>query len=195
MKNKRIAKGAGREMLLQSATELFLENGFESTSPQAIYAKSGVGQGSFYHHFTSKIDLMNAVLLRLVEDKTAQLTQINNQTSSPLERIELYLGVPRVGTKGCTFGRFVYESSLSKSELSVPISDFFDLLLNFLTTNISAAQEEKLINISMPPRAMAKLIVSQIQGSYILSRIYNDGSILTESLLTVRALLGISINK
>ncbi len=195
MKNKRIAKGAGREMLLQSATELFLENGFESTSPQAIYAKSGVGQGSFYHHFASKIDLMNAVLLRLVEDKTAQLTQINNQTSSPLLRLELYLDVPRVGTKGCTFGRFVYESSLSKSELSVPISHFFDLLLNFLTTNISAAQDEQLINISMQPLAMAKLIVSQIQGSYILSRIYNDGSILTEGILTVRALLGLSINK
>lgn len=195
MKNKRIAKGAGREMLLESATELFLENGFESTSPQAIYAKSGVGQGSFYHHFTSKIDLMNAVLLRLVENKTAQLTQINNQTNSPLQRLELYLDVPRVGTKGCTFGRFVYESSVSKNELSVPISQFFDTLLDFLTTNISAAQDEQLIDTSMPPCAMAKLIVSQIQGSYILSRIYNDGSILTESLLTLRALLGISINK
>lgn len=195
MKNKRIAKGAGREMLLQSATELFLENGFESTSPQAIYAKSGVGQGSFYHHFTSKIDLMNAVLLRLVEDKTAQLTQITNQTSSPLQRLELYLEVPRVGTKGCTFGRFVYESSLSKNELSVPISEFFDSLLNFLTTNISAAEEEKLINISMPPVSMAKLIVSQIQGSYILSRIYNDGSILTESILTVRELLGLPVKE
>jgi AcrR family transcriptional regulator len=195
MKNKRIAKGSGREMLLQAATELFLENGFESTSPQAIYAKSGVGQGSFYHHFTSKIDLMNAVLVRLVADKTAQLTQINNQTSSPLRRIELYLDVPRAGIKGCTFGRFVYESSLSKSELSVPISQFFDSLLNFLTMNIAAAQDEKLINVSMPPRSMAKLIVSQIQGSYILSRIYNDGSILTESILTVRALLGLSSNK
>lgn len=195
MKNKRIAKGAGREMLLQSATELFLENGFESTSPQAIYAKSGVGQGSFYYHFASKIDLMNAVLQRLVEDKTAQLTQITNETKSPLKRLELYLNVPRIGTKGCTFGRFVYESSLSQNELSVPISQFFDSLLNFLTTNISAAQEEQLINISMSPPSMANLIVSQIQGSYILSRIYNDGSILTESILTVRGLLGLPNNK
>lgn len=191
MKSKRIAKGTGRERLLSSATELFLENGFESTSPQAIYAKSGVGQGSFYHHFSGKIDLMNAVLLRLVESELTKLEVIEAQTESPIKRINLYLDVPRTGAKGCKFGRFVYETSAGENELSEPIIKYFDSLIGFLTRSILVAQEQGLISRSLSPQSMAKLIVTQVQGSFVLARMYQDDSILTECLTNIRLLLGI----
>lgn len=190
-KKERLPRGEGRERLLSAATNLFIKHGFEATSPQAIYAESGVGQGSFYHHFSGKGALANAVLMQLVESEIGKLQDICRQTSNPLERLDLYLQLTRMGTKGCKFGRFVYETSARKQELSEPITDYFDKLLGFLSENIAAAKEQGMIESSASPDALAQVIVSQVQGGYILSRIYQNDDLLMKNLAILRSLIGL----
>ena len=51
-----------RERLVQSAQELLWERGYVAMSPKAIQERSGVGQGSMYHHFKGKADLAAAAI-------------------------------------------------------------------------------------------------------------------------------------
>jgi len=190
-KKERVARGAGRDLLLEAATYLFLEDGFEATSPQAIYSKSGVGQGSFYHHFSGKDALANEVLSNLAKLETKKLDTITKKYDSPLDRLNEYLMITRMGTKGCKFGRFVYESSVRKKELSKPIRKYFDDLIEFLVMNIDQAQTQSLIKCSEKPKSMAQTIISYIQGGYILSRVYDDDSFLLNNILTLRLWLGL----
>ncbi|MEL7614653.1 TetR/AcrR family transcriptional regulator [Vreelandella titanicae] len=187
----RIPRGEGRERLLSAATKLFLENGYDATSPQAIYAESGVGQGSFYHHFPSKDALMHVVLLQLVASETNRLHEINEKSSNPMNRLDLYLKITRVGTKGCKFGRFVYEASVQKSEMAEPIKSYFSALLKFLEENLSEAIQQERIDRQIEAKVLAQTIVSQIQGGYILSRVYQDDSFLERNLAYVRQLIGL----
>lgn len=187
----RIPKGEGRERLLSAATKLFLKDGYDATSPQAIYAESGVRQGSFYHHFSSKDALMHVVLLQLLESETNRLQEINAKTPNPLSRLGLYLQITRVGTEGCKFGRFVYEASIRKPEMAEPIKAYFTELLKFLEENLSEAIQRGLIDRQENAKALSQTIVSQIQGGYILSRIYQDDAFLERNLAIVRQLIGL----
>ena len=51
-----------RTRLIESTQELLWERGYTGTSPKAIQALAGVGQGSMYHHFEGKADLARAAI-------------------------------------------------------------------------------------------------------------------------------------
>lgn len=189
----RLPRGQGRERILSSAADLFLKNGFEATSPQAIYAASGVGQGSFYHHFSSKDDLANAVLKRTVEEKIAELSHITSSISNPKERLEAYLKLPRKGTEGCKFGRFMYESSAQKQELNKPIQDFFNELERFLSQNFQTAQDQGLISSDFSAEELSSILLEQIQGGYIMSRIYQSDNYQVKTLKRLAKQLGLTL--
>lgn len=61
--NKNVERGqATRAHLIEVATRLFAERGYEGTSIEAVLAESGVSRGSLYHHFPGKDALFLAVL-------------------------------------------------------------------------------------------------------------------------------------
>jgi len=61
--NKNVARGqATRAHLIDVATRLFTERGYDGTSIEAVLAESGVSRGSLYHHFPGKEALFWAVL-------------------------------------------------------------------------------------------------------------------------------------
>jgi AcrR family transcriptional regulator len=192
-KKNRLPRGQGRERILSSATKLFLKNGFEATSPQAIYAESGVGQGSFYHHFSSKDDLANAVLERIVGEKTAELSHITSTLTNPKERLEAYLKLPRKGTDGCKFGRFMYETSGQKQQLNKPIQGFFDELKIFLSQNFQAAKKQKLVSSDFSAEELSSMLIVQIQGGYIMSRVYQSDNVQVNTVRLLAKQLGLSL--
>jgi len=61
--DRRIDRGqATRQRLLESATRLFTERGYEATSIEMVLADTGVSRGALYHHFDGKGSLFTAVL-------------------------------------------------------------------------------------------------------------------------------------
>jgi AcrR family transcriptional regulator len=56
-----------REQILQAATELFLSEGYGSTSIEAVAARAGVSKRTFYHRFHDKADLFAAIVHRIIE--------------------------------------------------------------------------------------------------------------------------------
>src|SRR6185437_11340891 len=56
-----------REQILQAATELFLSEGYGSTSIEAVAERSGVSKRTFYHRFHDKAELFAAVVHRIIE--------------------------------------------------------------------------------------------------------------------------------
>ena len=50
-----------REELLAAAEKLFYMNGYEKTSVQDILTAVGFSKGGFYHHFDSKLAVLEAI--------------------------------------------------------------------------------------------------------------------------------------
>jgi len=52
------------ENILSISAKLFIEKGFEKTSIQDIINELGMSKGAIYHHFKSKEEILDAVLLK-----------------------------------------------------------------------------------------------------------------------------------
>ena len=54
-----------KELILESALELFAENGFHATSISQIAKKAGISKGLIYNYFESKNEILNLSLIHI----------------------------------------------------------------------------------------------------------------------------------
>ena len=73
--------------LLEVATKLFADQGFESTSVQSIVDKAGVTKGAMYHYFSSKDDLLYEIYARVLRLQTQHLAEYAHADLPLTERI------------------------------------------------------------------------------------------------------------
>ncbi|MFA7327243.1 MAG: TetR/AcrR family transcriptional regulator [Candidatus Kapaibacterium sp.] len=79
-----------KEHIIETATKLFSENGFDKTSLSSICEKADVSKGLIFHHFKSKDNLLREIFIRT----TKMIEEINNvdfENSTPSENLELVL--------------------------------------------------------------------------------------------------------
>ena len=70
--NKNVERGrATRAHVIEVATRLFAEHGYDGTSIEAVQASAGVSRGSLYHHFAGK----EALFLAVMEEVGARVGQ------------------------------------------------------------------------------------------------------------------------
>ena len=80
-----------KEILLITATQLFSENGYEATGVRDILQACGVSTGSFYHFFSSKESIFEAVIERYLQGYTERIGSIfTNEDKSFSARINLF---------------------------------------------------------------------------------------------------------
>jgi AcrR family transcriptional regulator len=82
---KRAAQGrATRGQLIDVATRLFTEHGYEGTSVEAVLATAGVSRGALYHHFAGKEALFEAVVMAVNQRVTTELRQQIGAVTDPV---------------------------------------------------------------------------------------------------------------
>lgn len=78
MRSRRVVKDpeVRRKELLDVAAALFFERGYERTTISDIMEKAGVSKGGFYHHFSSKEELLEALGARLARESVARFKDV-----------------------------------------------------------------------------------------------------------------------
>jgi AcrR family transcriptional regulator len=70
--HRRRRKEARPQELLDAALELFVEKGFSATRAEEVALRAGVSKGTLYLYFTSKEDLLKAVIAQHLSERIAQ---------------------------------------------------------------------------------------------------------------------------
>ena len=84
--SKRAAQGrATREQLVEVATRLFAERGYEDTSIEAVLGAAGVSRGALYHHFAGKEALFEAVVSAVSDQVTTELAEVIRDCADPVD--------------------------------------------------------------------------------------------------------------
>jgi AcrR family transcriptional regulator len=85
---KRVAQGrATRGQLIEVATSLFADRGYEGTSIEAVLSAAGVSRGALYHHFAGKEALFTAVLEAVSDRVTAEVTEAIRDCTDPVDAL------------------------------------------------------------------------------------------------------------
>ncbi len=80
-----------KEKILAAATELFAHQGFKETATSEIAKKAGVAQGTVFHHFQSKDNLLIAICDELVQDYVAGVREAAAGPGTGWEALERVL--------------------------------------------------------------------------------------------------------
>ncbi len=82
---------------MDAAESLIIERGFAGASVDRIIRRTGVTKGSFFHHFTNKADLAEAVLRRFTGKDMALLDDVTEKaqrlSDDPVQRLLLTIGL------------------------------------------------------------------------------------------------------
>lgn len=90
MINKNVERGqATRAHLIDVATRLFAERGYDGTSIEVVLAESGVSRGSLYHHFPGKDALFWAVLEGVLADAGQRILAAEADASDPVAALRV----------------------------------------------------------------------------------------------------------
>ncbi len=85
-----------RGELLDCAQELFLARGYDNTTVNDVIEKAGVSKGAFYHYFTSKEAMLEALAERLARQTIERLGDILEAPSlDALSRLNAFLARSR----------------------------------------------------------------------------------------------------
>lgn len=83
-----------RTELLDLAQRLFLQDGYDSTPIARIIEEAGIAKGTFYHHFKSKAELVEALVERQVEALLPAYDAALARTDlSPLAQLQMFFDI------------------------------------------------------------------------------------------------------
>ncbi len=160
-----------RDEILKAAIELFANRGFHETSMAEVARAANVSKALIFWHFKTKEDLFMAVLSRLLEpyaidfaeeagalDEVAQLTRL----------IELYLMFVRDNAGSIRF--FVAQllrGELASDALTGPVMQLYEGYRALLVDLIGRAQARDLCLKDFPAAAVARMLLSMLNGILI----------------------------
>lgn len=79
--------------IIEKASELFAENGFDATSVQDITDACGISKGAFYLSFKSKESLLFSIFEYFFEKLIERMSGIYELQVTPRERFELFFSI------------------------------------------------------------------------------------------------------
>jgi TetR/AcrR family transcriptional repressor of nem operon len=160
-----------RERLIESTRQLLWDRGYVGTSPTAIWRASGVGQGSMYHHFQGKPDLVLAAEQRAAQAMQEQVKQAFAREGSAYERIAAYLLRERDALRGCPIGRLISDPEIAAhDQLREPVRETLAVLHECLTSAIGEGKATGEFDASLDAEQTASALSAVLQGGYTLAR-------------------------
>jgi len=164
---------SGKELIIRKAYQVFREQGYYQTTMADIAQACRMQKGSLYHHFTSKEDLMQQVLLLAHGLFKEEVFAIAYQTRTPpgqrlghmLEALDRFYFDEQ---GGCLMGLVGLEVATRQLEFMRTIKQFFTDWIEAFAYLLGAQYS--------PPEAreLAQRSVQEIEGAVMLACIFLD---------------------
>lgn len=177
-----------REALVTATKQLLAEQGYVRTSPRDILVRSGAGQGSLYHHFRGKSDLVGAALDEVSAEMRAE-ADARLAGPDPFLAVLSWVTAPRQALLGCRLGRLVAEPILDDAVLSGPLAAYFSHVESRLRARLHEAGAVGVLSPQLDPAQLASALVAVVQGGYVLARSTADPDAMTRAQAGAAALL------
>ena len=168
-----------RERLIETARNLFLQNGYGNTGIAQILKTAEVGSGSLYHFFPTKEDLLLGVLHKYKDLLWPMVIQpVFDRVQDPIERIFGVLDGYRQMltmtefTAGCPIGNLALELSNSHPAARQLLADNFTGWRLAIEKCLTDAADRLPEHVS--PEALAQFVLTTMEGAVMLARTYRN---------------------
>ncbi|MGH7468073.1 MAG: TetR family transcriptional regulator C-terminal domain-containing protein [Longimicrobiales bacterium] len=172
------APDATRQKLLAVAFEEFYRHGFQAASMHTILEKAGVSKGGLYHHFVDKAALGYAVVDEVIRNPVldAYLGSLEQDSDDPLTTLQNVLRqrpdhfITTGINQGCPLNNLAQEMSPLDEEFRLRLAATFEAWIDGFAVALERAQERGIMRPEVDARAVARLLVAAIEGSFGLAK-------------------------
>ena len=176
---------SNRDKLIDIAAQLFHSHGFEGTSIGQIMETSGVCKSNFYYHFESKEALGLLAIEKVASEFRENILSktILNFDLNPLERFDSFYEkaisfqrflFSQPPYPGSFFGNLALEQSAVNEKFRSILSDFFQEWKDSFEQCLRDGVEQGFFKEEVDPKEAAGLLISQIEGAILLSKVGNS---------------------
>jgi AcrR family transcriptional regulator len=165
-----------KQKLLDAADQLVKERGFDAVSVDDIVAACGLAKGTFYHHFTSKDDLLVYLTRTPYDELKKKYASTEGQPN--LQRLRLFMHEWfNMAAKynlhfTVLFNRMTFTESLEHKSAN-KISQM-DEGLNIVLECLEHAVEQGELKADTPVEDLARTILFSMQGSTLYQNQHPD---------------------
>jgi TetR/AcrR family transcriptional regulator, transcriptional repressor for nem operon len=160
-----------RRKIVDSAKQMFWRHGYSTTSPKQVMADSGVGQGSYYHHFPSKTQLGREVVDENGRDLVDAVRAAIAALPTGREQVVAFLRSADDALAGCKIGGFAYDAGmLAEPSLREALGGAFDRLTSVVEEAIRQGQRDGSLSSTLDPAPTATALVAVVEGAFVLAR-------------------------
>lgn len=166
-----------KDRILEVAARLFAEQGYHATGVSKILRAGGVKSGSLYHFFSSKEDLLVAVMqyhVDLLRSRILDRAVAESLTDDPLDHIFSLFGIYRrsllvSGTAlGCPVGRLALEVGSTLPRVRTLIETYFATWVAQVLTWLDEAGSR--LPAALDREALAHQVLAVVQGGIVQAR-------------------------
>lgn len=178
---------SNRDYVIKVVSDLFLVQGFASTSMDDVVKHSGVSKSNIYYHFKSKDELALAVLESYISSlqrlfreavlarKEALLSRLEHYTDLLIQEL-----VERDCMGGCPLISLMVEAGKTNESVRIRLTQFFEQQARVFTELLEGEKSQGKIRTDLPAHVLASLLTSWLEGSLMLASIKKSASSLRE---------------
>jgi len=170
MRVSRVQAEENRQTVINVASRLFREHGFDGIGLKDLMEAAGLTQGAFYKQFASKEDLAALAASRALENASCRWTAAATDPQDPLGPvISFYLSAGHREEKsdGCPIVALGSDAARHGAAVKASFEAGIRTHLDILERLISETQGEEF-------KSKAMAILSLMVGALTLSRVVND---------------------
>lgn len=163
--------------IVRIALSLFHKQGYNATSMNDLAEACGLKKGSFYHYFSSKEAIMEAVLeSSRAYYKHKIFIELQNKESSFQQRMQNICEVQKIALSylkgGCFFGNMALETAHLASQFKDYLKSFFQDWEEYLTIFLCEKYNKEKATF------LAKRAIMLVEGAAMMARLYEDDAYL-----------------
>ncbi len=162
-----------REMIVETADQLFYQRGYEHTSFAAIAKAVKISRGNFYYHFKSKDEILQAVIERRLSNTRQLLKHWEKEAETPEARIHRFIHIlvmnqSKIKQYGCPVGTLCSELAKLEHGAQPQANQLFTLFREWLR------QQFTLLGRKNDADALAMHLLAFSQGVATLANAFPD---------------------
>ncbi|MEH6996403.1 TetR/AcrR family transcriptional regulator [Neobacillus drentensis] len=169
-----------KQMIIEKASELLNTQGYLATSITDIMKKTGMEKGGIYNHFKSKQELSLDAFSFSIETMSTNFQEAIRRKNTSIEKLnallEVFLllaeGKPIPG--GCPILNAAIESDDAQPALrdatKKAMNDLYSMILQIIRNGI---RNNEIVS-TIDSETVTTIIISTIEGSLMMTKLYND---------------------
>lgn len=189
-----MSKGeATRQRIIEEAAPIFNQRGFAGCSMQDVMEATGLEKGGLYRHFSSKDELAMEVfrhsLAAVMTARRCDDSAVTGAVAKLLYRVRQFVRVPSPIPGGCPLMNTAVDADDTHPELrrlaKEGIQSWKASLSQIVEDGIRAGEIRK----NIQPERIANVIVANLEGALMISRLEGNRQAILDAEATLEALI------